>query len=79
MCLVKTVVKWILLFPRYVLVSLVVGNIVDEFLFHPLEAEIYRFVGSGEESGDQGGESDIGGLGGGGGGVDGARTSGGRV
>ena len=52
MSLIKTVVKWILLFLRYILVSVVVGNVMDEFLFHPLEAEIFRFMGSGEESGD---------------------------
>ena len=75
--LLKTSIRWFLKFSRYVVVSVMIGNLADHLVFIPLENEIFRMLDHGEEVGDQAGEDGASGPAGGGEGVVGNEEAGG--
>ena len=80
MNMLKTLIRWLLIFLHYVLVSVMIGNLADRFVFIPLENETFRVLDHGEEVGDQVGEDGASGPAGGcGGGVGNEAGGGGRV
>ena len=66
MNMLKTLIRWLLRFLHYVVVSVMIGNLADRLVFIPLVNEIFRMLDHGEEVGDHAGEYGASGPAGGG-------------